>query len=237
MASMTAQLALPISSSEFQTFENFIVSDNAELIEHLKGLSLGSATESVITFITGGRGDGKTHLLNASCNLANENQQIAVYIDLDAAETLSPKMMEGLENCDLVCVDNIDAILLNKEWEVAVFDLINRILERGNVHIILSAQKMPKLMSFRLPDLASRLVWGQCMSIRPIGEEERVQLLQLMAKNAGLELPDDLANFLITRLPRDLHSLTSAMKALDESSLQAKRKLTIPFAKEVLGIS
>jgi len=75
------------------------------------------------------------------------------------------------------------------------------------------------------------------MSIRPIGEEERVQLLQLMAKNAGLELPDDLANFLITRLPRDLHSLTSAMKALDESSLQAKRKLTIPFAKEVLGIS
>lgn len=236
MAAMTGQLALPFSSSEFQTFDNFISSGNEELIEHLTGIALGNASESAITFVTGGRGDGKTHLLNASCNLANDNQQIAAYVDLDTADSLAPQMMEGLENCDLVCVDNIDAILLNKQWEVAVFDLINRILEKGNVQIIITAHKMPKLMSFRLPDLASRLVWGQCMSISPLDDSDRLNLLKSIAFNAGLEMSEELANFLLTRLPRDLHSLTQAMKTLDESSLQAKRKLTIPFAKEVLRI-
>ncbi|BDX06683.1 DnaA regulatory inactivator Hda [Planctobacterium marinum] len=237
MATVTGQLALPFASSEFHTFDNFILDGNEELVEHLSAISLGNVAESVITFVTGGSGDGKTHLLNACCNLANDNQQIAVYVDLDTADVLTPDMMEGLENCDLVCIDNIDAILLNKEWEIAVFDLINRILEKGSVQIILTAQKMPKLMSFRLPDLASRLVWGQCMSITPINDPQRLELLKALAFNAGLQMTEELANFLITRLPRDLHSLTQAMKKLDESSLQAKRKLTIPFAKEVLEIN
>ena len=74
------------------------------------------------------------------------------------------------------------------------------------------------------------------MTIRPLQDPERLILIKTMATEAGLKLSDELANFLMTRLPRDLHSLTKAMKSLDEGSLQAKRKLTIPFAKEVLGI-
>lgn len=233
---MTSQLALPFASSQFQLFDNFIVGGNNELVERLQEITLGSVEDTAITFVTADSGNGKTHLLNACCNLAIDNNTAAAYIDLDSVETLQPQMMEGLEQFHLICVDNIDAILLDRDWEVAVFDLINRVLEMGFGHLIMTAQKMPKLMSFRLPDLASRLVWGQCMSIVPLNDSQRLDLIKSIAKNAGLKLPTDLANFLMTRLPRDLHSLSKAMQTLDEGSLQAKRKLTIPFAKEVLDI-
>lgn len=237
MVAMTSQLALPFASSQFHMFDNFVVGDNEELIERLREVTLGETVDTAITFVTAESGNGKTHLLNACCNLAKDNNTTAAYVDLDSADTLKPEMMEGLEQYHLICIDNIDAILLDREWEVAIFDLINRVLEMGFGHIVMTAQKMPKLMSFRLPDLASRLVWGQCMSIKPLQDEFRMALIKMMAHNAGLKLSDELANFLMTRLPRDLHSLTEAMRSLDESSLQAKRKLTIPFAKEVLGIS
>jgi len=233
---MTGQLPLPFSSSQFQLFDNFVVGENAELVQRLKEITLGFVEDTAITFVTGNSGDGKSHLLNACCNHAQQNQMRAAYVDLDSFAVIEPRMMEGLERYHLICIDNIDAILLNREWEVAVFDLINRVLEVGDTHIIVTAQKMPKLLSFRLPDLASRLVWGQCMSINPLDEKQQLALLKSMAKTAGLILPDDLAQFLINRLPRDMHSLTKAMEALDEGSLQAKRKLTIPFAKKVLGL-
>lgn len=236
MVAMTNQLALPFASSQFHLFDNFIVGDNQELIERLQEVTLGATADTAITFVTADSGNGKTHLLNACCNLANDNNTTAAYVDLDSADSLKPEMMEGLERFHLICIDNIDAILLDREWEVAIFDLINRVLELATGHIVMTAQKMPKLMSFRLPDLASRLVWGQCMTIKPLQDDYRMELIKMMAHNAGLKLSDDLANFLMSRLPRDLHSLTEAMRTLDQSSLEAKRKLTIPFAKEVLGI-
>lgn len=232
----TEQLALPFASSQFQLFDNFVVGNNQELIDRLRDVTLGEPVDTAITFVTGESGNGKSHLLNACCNLANDSNTTAIYIDLDAIDSLQPDMMEGLEQFHLICIDNIDAILLDRDWEVAVFDLINRVLEMAVGHILMTAQKMPKLMSFRLPDLASRLVWGQCMSIQPLKDEDRLLLIKTIAANAGLRLSDELANFLITRLPRDLHSLTKAMQSLDAGSLQAKRKLTIPFAKKVLGI-
>ena len=233
---MSGQLALPFSSSQYQLFDNFLVGGNQELVAHLKDVTLNQTRETAITFVTAESGNGKSHLLNACCNLAQENGLTAAYVDLDSTDKLAPQMMEGLEQFNVICIDNIDAILLNRDWEVAVFDLINRVLEAGAAHIVMTAQKMPKLMSFRLPDLASRLVWGQCISVKPLEEHERLLLLKTMANNAGLELSDELAHYLITRLPRDLHSLTRAMKTLDEASLQAKRKLTIPFAKDALNI-
>ena len=125
---MTSQLALPFASSQSQLFDNFVVGENLELIERLQEITLGSAGDTAISFVTADSGNGKTHLLNACCNLANQNNTAAAYIDLDTADTLQPQMMEGLEQFHLICIDNIDAILLDRDWEVAVFDLINRVL-------------------------------------------------------------------------------------------------------------
>ena len=49
-------------------------------------------------------------------------------------------------------------------------------------------------------------------------------------------LSDDTANFIFTRLDRDMATLKEALVQLDKASLQAKRNLTIPFVKSILGL-
>jgi DnaA family protein len=51
-----------------------------------------------------------------------------------------------------------------------------------------------------------------------------------------MHMPEEVANFLLTHVPRDMTNLISVLDALDALSLQEKRKLTIPFVKSALNI-
>ncbi len=58
----------------------------------------------------------------------------------------------------LVCIDNIHRIVNNSKWEMAIFNLYNRIIEYGNSCLLITGNKAsPKLINISLPDLASRI--------------------------------------------------------------------------------
>jgi DnaA family protein len=86
-----------------------------------------------------------------------------------------------------------------------------------------------------LPDLQSRLARLATFQVNALGDDERVQALQLRARHRGLDLPDETARFLLSRSRRDMASLYGVLDKLDSEALRAKRRLTIPFVKEVLG--
>jgi DnaA family protein len=50
-------------------------------------------------------------------------------------------------------------------------------------------------------------------------------------------LPDDTAQFLLSRSRRDMASLYGVLDRLDDEALRAQRRLTIPFVKGVLDIT
>ncbi len=52
----------------------------------------------------------------------------------------------------------------------------------------------------------------------------------------GFKLPIDVGRFLLNRLSRDMRTLLSTLNQLDNASFSAKRKLTIPFVKEILAL-
>ena len=60
--------------------------------------------------------------------------------------------------------------------------------------------------------------------------------LQLRAELRGFKLPVDVGRFLLNRLSRDMRTLLTTLDELDNASLDAKRKLTIPFVKEALHL-
>ena len=62
-----------------------------------------------------------------------------------------------------------------------------------------------------------------------------MRALQIRATRRGLVLADDAALFLVRRLPRDMHSLCGALDRLDEASLIAQRRLTVPFLRQALA--
>jgi DnaA family protein len=67
-----------------------------------------------------------------------------------------------------------------------------------------------------------------------LDEEEQREALKLRAHVRGVELTDETARWLQRRFPRDMHTLYNLLDTLDEASLVAQRRLTVPFIRSVL---
>ncbi len=86
-----------------------------------------------------------------------------------------------------------------------------------------------------MPTSARAAPRAWCSSCARSTSEEQHAALQLRARLRGLELPLETWQWLQRRLPRDMRTLYQVLDTLDEASLAAQRRLTVPFIREVLG--
>jgi DnaA family protein len=68
-----------------------------------------------------------------------------------------------------------------------------------------------------------------------MSDEQKQQALMLQSQSRGLSMSDDVAQYLLRHYGRDMPALMQVLQRLDKASLQAKRKLTIPFIRQVLA--
>jgi DnaA family protein len=149
---------------------------------------------------------------------------------------MSPDVLMGLEHYRLICLDDIEKLQGESAWQIAVFDLINRIKEQGNSCLVITGNQPPKQLSLELPDLISRLSWGTNFQLYSLTDEQRQQALIVKAQHRGLNMSKDVARYLVNHWQRDMPALISSLDILDEQSLQQQRKLTIPFVKVILSL-
>ena len=230
---MSQQLPLGLQLQASARFSNFLAGPNDELIGQL--IQTANGTGDPFFLLWGASGSGKSHLLQASCHLATDQDRTAAYVSLEDISNLSPELLEDWENYQLVCVDDVHRIAGKQSWEEALFNLYNRIRERRGC-LIVSSVSMPAGHAFRLPDLVSRLGWGLVYQLNPLNDEQRLAALQQRAVQRGCEMPAETGRYLLRRLPRDIPALFELLDKLDEASLAAQRKLTVPFVKSVLGL-
>jgi DnaA family protein len=222
------QLALPLQLADHAVFASFLDHGNETLVSTLVGLSSGDAGQGC--WLWGSPATGKTHLLQAVCDQAGDR---SIYLPLDMLAAAGPEILEGLASRRLVCIDDIDHVAGQDEWEVALFNLFNDLQESGG-QLIVSACSAPRESGIVLADLASRMSRLPVFQIRALNEQQRVAALQLRARHRGLELPDDTAAYMLKRSRRDMASLYGLLDKLDLEALRAQRRLTIPFVRDVL---
>jgi DnaA-homolog protein len=229
--SLPRQMPLPIRLRASSVFNSYFPGPNAAVVNTLSNLT--STGPSPVLFLYGSSGVGKTHLLQALCAKANV-QQPATYVPLRELHALGAELLSGAEQMPLVCVDDVGLVAPQLEWNRALFNLHRELEERGG-KLILADEHSPASIEWALRDLSSRVLAGTVLRLRPLSEPEQIIALRMHAEQRGLELSDEVANFLLKRLPRDMHSLCDFLDELDIASLTAQRKLTVPFVKEVLG--
>jgi len=226
------QFPLDFSFREGFTFDNYCPVGNQEVLYSLhKCLQI---TSDQFVFLWGHPGVGKSHLLYAACHFLASNDSTVAFVPLNQYKKLSVELFEGLENLDLVCIDNIDAISTISEWEQALFHLYNRI-RTSKTRLILSSHSVPQSCGLQLKDLISRLSWGLVLQVNELNDPDKIVAMQLRAKQRGLELPLEVGEYLLRRQSRNTKSLFNLLDSLDRASLAAQRKLTIPFVKEILA--
>ena len=233
MSSANPQQVFNFTLIPANTFETFYTKDPA-LVEILENIASRELNEPQI-FLWGERSTGKTHVLQAICHIAHNSGQRMMYMPLAEILNYGPESLEGLHSLDIVCIDDIHLIAHKKEWELALFNLINQ-LRASNTIIVISSQQSPAENAFDLADLNSRSVWGPVYKLPQLNDSEIKDALNLHAKTSGLKISDDVGNYLLTRYQRDLLTLVQAIEKLNQSSLQEQRKITIPFVKKVLAI-
>lgn len=225
------QLPLGLALRDSARFESFFPGQNREAVAGLQAAARERGESPI--YIAAPAGLGKTHLLQAACHAAGECRRTAAYLPLGELRHTPAAVFEGLEQLEVVCLDDIDAIAGDPLWEQALFDLFNRLRDAGRT-LLVTASLRPNAAGFELPDLVSRLRWGVCYVLRPLAEADIVAALACRARGRGLELPAETAQFLLRRFPRDLPTLFALFDTLDFASLVEQRRLTIPFVKSVL---
>lgn len=223
-----SQLALPLKLQDYAVFDSFWPAQNAALVAYLSDVAQSRAGPG--GWIWGAPATGKTHLLQAVCERVGDQ---AVYLPLKLLKDDKAGALDGLSSRHFVCLDDVDAVAGKQDWEFALFELCNGIADAGGV-LIAAAATTSRESGFALADLQSRFSMLATYQIRVLGESDRIKALQLRARHRGLDLPVETASYMLSRRKRDMTSLYRLLDELDSASLQAKRRLTVPFVKEVI---
>jgi len=224
------QLHLPIELIREPTLAEFLPGPNAEAAAAIRGTATGQGEPFL--FLYGPPETGKTHLLQAACLTAAAAKRQAHFIPLGRTG-IAPGILEDLERLDLVAVDDLDRIAGDRGWELALFNLFNRLRECGRA-LITSAAVGPADLALGLPDLRSRLHWGPRYRLLPLTEPDCEQLLVESARRRGMAVGAEVTRYILTHHPRNPSALLDLVERVDRLCLREQRTPTIPVVRRVM---
>mgnify|MGYP006425679981 CR=1 FL=1 len=224
------QMPLAFQAPERLDFSLFVSGDNATCCQQVQYLA---AQDGGQLYLWGASGVGKTHLLQAACQDSAQQQRRPVYLPLRELAGHDPGLLDGLEECDLIVMDDLQLIAADADWEQAVFSLYNRLRDSGKA-MLFAADSSPRGLLLQLPDLTSRLGWGEVYHLQPLSDDDKCLALTRRAAARGIDLPMEVANYLLRRTVRNMAGLMDWLDHLDQAQLAAQRRLSIPFVKSLL---
>lgn len=228
------QLALEFGLQDDATFANYYQKHNTMACSAI--IDMVYNTNEQFIYLWGTAGVGKTHLLQAACHLASKQGISSIYLPVENLITnFTIDCLNGLENINLVCLDNIQLIAKQSKLEEMVFYFFNAIKAAKN-KLLIAAKQPPIQLNLGLADLQSRLSWGLVYQLHALEDEDKLLVLQLRAKARGLDLDEVVARFLLRRCSREMNYLFAILEQLDKASLAKQHKLTIPFVKQILNL-
>lgn len=224
-----SQLPLELRLKPHTSFDSFVVGRNSVAVTHLESIARDHRADSV--WLYGPPGAGRTHLLAASCRASSEAGERPMYLSLRAAD--DPSALKGLEDLDLISIDDVEYVAGKPEWEAALFEVFNDRLQRGG--LITASSAAPRDAGFQLADLVSRASAAAIYRLEYLADDDMVEAVLVHASMRGLEIESAVANYLIERFSRDMRTLTECLDRIDRHSLATQRRITIPLLREIIN--
>jgi DnaA-homolog protein len=236
------QLPLHLIDPPQPRLNDGVIGQNAAALEALRQTVQAAPKGFATLLVWGAPGCGKSFWLRA---WAAELGGRANFIDCDGrAPVAGPwpsvaqaihagiEAMEADGQSRIWLLDNVDRA--EPSAADALFRLYNA--AREHHHSVIAASSAPPLRLALRDDLRTRLGQGLIFELHELNDQEKRDALRERAQQLALPLPEELLNYLITHLPRDLGLLTKIIDELNTYALSQKRPATIPLLKEFLDL-
>jgi len=220
------QLIFPWSKKSRAIFEHFYLDDFNLPVKN-------ALLNQDDLFLYGISGTGKSFLLQSLCNYYTNCKKTSLYIPINEVKNFESDFLDSLEELDLICIDEIDSIAGDDNWEIAIFNLINNCLI-SKTRLIFCSQLNPSTINFNLTDLFSRIKKIDHIELLPVSDCNLREAVRFIRDINSYEVGDNEINYLMTHSKRSIANLVSIIDELDQLSLKLKRKITIPLIKELI---
>ena len=229
------QLIFPFQINQKASFDSFFCSpDNQNLMTRLADIAVSQDANEII--IHGEKGSGKSFLMQAICNELSSSEKQFAFIPMKKAFNMGVEIFQNLGSLDTVCIDDLQLILANQEWETALFNLINE-CQQSNCSLILSlGGTQPVEESIALPDLLSRIKRMEFIALHAIQDELFNEAIVFVTQQLEIKIDNAELEFLLKHQTRIFSLLVENIITLNKQAASLKRKITIPLIKETLNI-
>ena len=207
------------------SFENFVVGPSNRFA-HGAAIAVTNTPGQVYNplFIYGPPGVGKTHLLYAIANGIRKNNPDTnvVYIKgdqftnelIDAIKTgKNIEFRSKYREADLFLIDDIQFIAGRDSTQEEFFHTFNKLYEEHK-QIVMTSDRKPSDMLTLEDRLRTRFEWGLLASIEAPDYETRMAIIKTKAVSLGLELPDDVCNFIAVNVTNNVRQLEGTVKKI-----------------------
>jgi chromosomal replication initiator protein len=228
------------------TFERFIEGDCNRLARSAAwAIAQEPGGTSFNPFLVyGGVGLGKTHLIQAVGNYADaqDNVDKVLYV---SSERFTTEFVQSIQRnrigefsmfyrqIDLLIVDDVQFFSGKEKTQEEFFHIFNALHQSGK-QIVLSADRPPREIEGIEERLLSRFQWGLSADVQPPGLETRIAILQRKAEDDGVDLDQDVIEFMAHNIKSNIRELEGALVRLLAHSSLHQRELNLQLAKDVL---
>ena len=207
------------------SFDSFVVGPSNRFA-HSAAIAVSKTPGQVYNplFIYGPPGVGKTHLLYAIANGIRKNKPDAniVYIKGDQftneliAAIQSGKNIEfrnKYREADLFLIDDVQFIAGKESTQEEFFHTFNKLYEEHK-QIVMTSDRKPSDMLTLEDRLKTRFEWGLLADIQPPDYETRMAILKNKSISLGLELPDDVCNYIAINITNNVRAIEGTVKKI-----------------------